>query len=146
MYTTSPTAHFVTYRMICVENVWLIDLKKHLHFLLLLYSWVDSKPSSFARLMILMLYWSDHWTWTGHCIYCAPLFQRLGHPQWLNCIGSTPEIVARNIAEVESCSTSSILRATISGVDTRLNNVARNIARNVAPSVECLVHFCGVEV
>ena len=48
---------------------------------------------------------------------------------------STPEMFPRNIAEVESRSTSAISRATISVVDTRVQNIAGNIARNFAPCV-----------
>ena len=51
----------------------------------------------------------------------------------------TMKFVARNVAEVERHSTAAILhailRATISGVDTRCNlAIARNIARNINKS------------
>ena len=58
-----------------------------------------------------------------HCMqYCV---------QWLNCIVSTPEIIAHNIAcniaAVESPSTSATLRTT--------NCCVKHVARNVAPCV-----------
>ena len=52
----------------------------------------------------------------------------------------TMEFVARNLAKVERDSTSEILHATVSGVDTRCElAIARNIVRSVSPCIRALI-------